>query len=416
MNETTIVTPSRPQQAIAGSVPTTGPGAAPRPQLAPFPAPFDDDAPLRWDGRATDLVGIHLGNLMLTLLTLGIFRFWAIVRVRRYVWSHLLLFRDRLEYTGTGGELLRGLLKAVAVMLPLYLLLLLAQLLTGGDGPAYWGVQGAYILALFYLFGVARHAARRYMANRTSWRGIRLAVAGSPWRFGFVQLGWAVAGLLTLGLARPWAAAAEARWSLGRLHLGTQPFAFTGSGRQLLRPYLAALLFVALPAALLGWLAWRWNLGDQLQQAAMRGATTGRKPGAPMDEMAMARMAVLLALPAFAALAALLPFALVSWFAYGAAVMRWQAANTTLGGARFAMPSVSGWNLARLTIGNWLIVILTVGLGRPIVVRRNAAYLARRLTIDRAPDLSVARQAASLRQRSGEGLANLLDSGVGFGV
>jgi uncharacterized membrane protein YjgN (DUF898 family) len=65
---------------------------------------------LVYDGGLMGLYEIYLLNLVLTVITIGIFRFWAKTRIRRYVWSHVSFQGDRLEYTGTGGELFKGFL------------------------------------------------------------------------------------------------------------------------------------------------------------------------------------------------------------------------------------------------------------------------------------------------------------------
>ena len=46
---------------------------------------------LAFDGRAGELVGMVLANLFLTIITLGIYRFWAKTRIRRYFWAHTRL-------------------------------------------------------------------------------------------------------------------------------------------------------------------------------------------------------------------------------------------------------------------------------------------------------------------------------------
>ena len=48
------------------------------------------------------LFGIAFRNLVLTIVTLSIYRFWAKTRIRRYLWSQVTVASDRLEYTGTG--------------------------------------------------------------------------------------------------------------------------------------------------------------------------------------------------------------------------------------------------------------------------------------------------------------------------
>ena len=69
--------------------------------------------------RKPGLVGIVVKNLVLTVITLGIYRFWARTRLRRYFWSNITISGEPLEYTGTGRELFVGFLIALAVLLPL---------------------------------------------------------------------------------------------------------------------------------------------------------------------------------------------------------------------------------------------------------------------------------------------------------
>ncbi len=67
---------------------------------------------LSYDGRAGEVGSIALANSLLGLVTLGIYRFWAKTRLRRYLWSHVSMEGDRLEYTGRGIELFIGFLIA----------------------------------------------------------------------------------------------------------------------------------------------------------------------------------------------------------------------------------------------------------------------------------------------------------------
>jgi hypothetical protein len=88
-----------------------------------LPAGYDvPGQPLNWGGQGGRIASIFFANLVLSILTLGIYRFWGIVRMRRYVWTHLAPLGDRLEYAGTGGELLRGFLVVMIMLVPLWLL------------------------------------------------------------------------------------------------------------------------------------------------------------------------------------------------------------------------------------------------------------------------------------------------------
>jgi uncharacterized membrane protein YjgN (DUF898 family) len=360
------------------------------------------------------MMSIHLMNLVLAVLTLGIWRFWGIVRIRRYAWSHTAFLGDRLEYAGTGGELLRGFLLAMAVILPLAMGSSVAEVFGMTDAWLLGGIWGAKLVAFIFLIGVARHAARRYLASRTIWRGLRFHVTGSPWRWGAIQLGWLAATIATLGLARPWAVAAEARWSLGRLHLGTQPFAFTGTGLQLLRPWIASWLLALLSVALITVVIaepWARGLADWVM-AGMKARWDDRGP----EELAATARFLHIGLAVLIAVPLAVPALLFAWYAFAAAAMRWRWQNTWLGGAQFAMPAVTGGKLARLQIGNALISFFSFGLLYPVLVRRNAAFLAGLLWTDRFPDVSAARGVGD-GQRSGEGLASALDGGgAGIGI
>src|SRR5215510_11290460 len=72
---------------------------------------------LTYDGQIGELYGIFFLNLLLGIITLGIYRFWGRTRYRRYLWSHTSYDGDRFEYTGTGGELFRGFIIAIGILI-----------------------------------------------------------------------------------------------------------------------------------------------------------------------------------------------------------------------------------------------------------------------------------------------------------
>jgi len=53
----------------------------------------------------------------LTIVTFGIYRFWARTRLRRYIWSSIKPGGDSFEYTGTGLEKFLGFLIALVVIM-----------------------------------------------------------------------------------------------------------------------------------------------------------------------------------------------------------------------------------------------------------------------------------------------------------
>ena len=63
-----------------------------------------------YDGDMPSFAWLVIRNTLLTMITVGIYRFWAKTRIRQYLWSRISLLDDRFEYTGRGRELFFGFL------------------------------------------------------------------------------------------------------------------------------------------------------------------------------------------------------------------------------------------------------------------------------------------------------------------
>lgn len=203
---------------------------------------------LNYDGGNWRFAKIVAVNLFLQLLTLGIFRFWARTRERRYVWSHVNVGGDRLEYTGTGMELFVGFLKALVIIVP-FIGIVVALNLVFGDNPAGIAiVQMVYLLAFLFLIFVATYSARRYRLSRTLLRGIRGTLTGSALRYAVKGMGYYLLLIITAGLAAPLMRTALFRYEMENTHFGSKPFAFDGRARDLLVmwlvPWLGLLVFI----------------------------------------------------------------------------------------------------------------------------------------------------------------------------
>ncbi|MGQ0675776.1 MAG: DUF898 family protein [Rhodospirillales bacterium] len=305
----------------------------------------------RYAGRARDLFPLYLKTLALTLVTFGIYRFWARARVREHIWSRIVVLDDRLEYTGTGAELFMGFLKAVLALMPVLVAMQVADVLAVAIPDwalAFIGVKTALYLALGYLFFVGYYASLRYRLSRTRWRGVRFAQLGSPWIYGRMALLGTALRAVTAGLYTPYYDVKLARYETGHRRFGTGAFAFSGKGGDLF-----GYFFVC------------WLL--------------------------------------------LLPTLGLSWFWYDARRMRYIAAGTRMGGLDFMLsPSATGWKVLRLKLGNVLLSLLTLGLCYPVVVRRTLRFWCDNLSAAGAVDFDRIRQAAAL-PGSGEGLAGFFN-------
>ncbi len=198
----------------------------------------------QYDGAAGEVSRIALSNALFNLLTLGIYRFWAKTRLRRYFWPAVRLHGDRLEYTGRAGELLVGFLIAFAILAVFVAVIALATAAAGEGTAAAGAIDTLQGLVFYFLIFVAIFRARRYRLTRTQWRGIRGGQSGSAATFALKALGWTFVVLITLGLAYPVLRNRLARYQMENTWFGTQAFAFDARAGDIFGTWFLAWLFL----------------------------------------------------------------------------------------------------------------------------------------------------------------------------
>lgn len=299
-----------------------------------------DALPL-YTGRRGRLFGIALSRMILTILTLGLGRFWMITRLRRYYWSSLMIAGAPLEYTGRAGEKLVGFLVAV-VILAVYLLVV--NLALAFIGLSWF--QGNPLalqlpfLALLPLIFWARYRARRYILARTRWRGIRFGLAPGAWGYTARALFWWALTLLTLGFLYPLKQMMLARYTTDRSFYGDLRFEQQGGWG----PLLLSWLWFWAPLAL--------TLG--LVAAAVAGLDFSRVAG-EADLFAFA--AEITGGPGIVALVALwLIFAFIRHRVFS---FRYLSSGKVLGGRTSANVNLGVWPV----IGIYVLAGLVIGIG-----------------------------------------------------
>lgn len=212
---------------------------------------------LRWaevsyEGRGWPLFWLALKTLVLTVLTLGIYRFWMKTRLRRHYWSSVRINDEPLEYTGTAVELLLGFLLAM-VVLAVYLGLM--NLALAFIGMSYFQGHPAALnlslLALAPLVFYAQYRARRYLLSRTRWRGIRFGAGKGAVGYAWRACLYALATVASLGLLYPWMQFRLAKYATDRTWFGDLRFTQKGRWTGLMRYWLTAFAPVLLIGAAL---------------------------------------------------------------------------------------------------------------------------------------------------------------------
>jgi uncharacterized membrane protein YjgN (DUF898 family) len=211
----------------------------------------------RYTGSFGEFLKLAIGNIILTLATLGVYRFWATARERRLLWSRSHFIDDALEWTGTGRELFFGFLIALVIFVtPFTMLYLLFQGLVMRDQREFaGGLIIAISVFLMFLRGFATFRGLRYRLTRTWWHGINGGGEGSAWRFGWSTLWRNLVMWASLGTMLPWTNTRlwRLRWRqmfFGNNRFGADPGWKALIGHYLLM-YLMPILMIGVPTVLM---------------------------------------------------------------------------------------------------------------------------------------------------------------------
>lgn len=356
-----------------------------------------------YDGRLGELYGIFLVNLLLTILTLSVWRFWGKTRIRRYIWAHTSLAGDRFEYTGTGGELFLGFIIVMIAFVIANIGITGLQIAFEPGSPVHDATQSVLALAILYLTFVAQYAAQRYRLSRTLWRGISGGMTGSAWAWGIKGMFFSVLALLSIGLAWPWAQMRLIDDRLNNSYFGDAKASISTSSRPLYLPYLVGLAVTLAGSGIIGYAIYLFMdspLGDGL--ARLFNPNGGPDVGAAI---------VVIFIAILAAYLAIFVVSILAFAAYFVAMAREIAKRLELGTLRFATPITPGRLIGRY-LGNVVIIVLTLGLGLPIAIHRTMKFLAANIEIVGAVEGSEITRADLPRPRIGEGLLEAFDPGI----
>jgi uncharacterized membrane protein YjgN (DUF898 family) len=360
---------------------------------------------LAYDGKISELFGIFLLNLLLTIITFGIFRFWAITRIRRYLWSHMRFEGTRLNYTGKGKELFLGFLLAMLILLLMFAgAAALAGLLAMVHPVLATIPMVVAYVGIFILFGAAHFSAQRYRLSRTEWRGIRGGMVGSAPRYGLAWVLYLLLVIVTLYQAIPWMQVGLARRRINATRFGSAVFHFEGRAGRLYPAWLATIIGYVLMLAVIGGVVavFAWPTLSHMSAGGLKG---------PGMEVAMRHLlpVIGLGLIAFVTLSGLL----ATW--YYARLVRLLVGNTNavIAGDTLRFSStVTAGALLWLVVSNLLIALFTLGLGLPIVMHRTARYISGTTRMAGTFDAAVLAQSTLARPGVGEGFLQALDPGI----
>jgi len=347
-----------------------------------------------FDGTWKEYAPIAFTNLLLTIVTLGIYKFWATTRTRSYLWSRTRFIDDRLEWTGTGKELFFGFLMVLLLLGIPFLFLQFGVQALAMRGMA--GIAGILTLAsafaLLYMVGIARFRALRYRLGRTYWHGIRGGSDDNGFKYGWSYVWKTIVGYIPLGLLVPRAMMSlwNERWN--HMSFGPHMFQSQASWHDTFKRYL--LLYIAV---FIGMLATVLVFAAGYLLSAIAGDGAGR--------------VVMTALTAVAIYGSFYLIFAIFGLSYYAKFFRVSVGGLSLSTLDFHF-SARTMDWIKLFLVDVLLVIGTLGIGLIFLQYRHWKFFITHMEAYGEIDLDALTQSDTKMSKHGEGLLDALDAGA----
>jgi uncharacterized membrane protein YjgN (DUF898 family) len=326
--------------------------------------------PVEFSATAGEYFRIWIVNLVLTVLTLGIYSAWAKVRKRRYFYANTRIDGDGLEYRAKPTAILKGRLIAVG---------LLALATAAAVVSPLWGL--AFLVGGAALFPWLFVRSLAFNARNTAYRNVTLHFRG---RYGAclrLMLGYALIVVVTLGIALiayPYFKRRLIQFAAENHYFGTTQFSIAEFKKAFIKAYSHAIglgILLGIPCALV--------------------AGAARVSGDPLYEL-------LGSIPGYVAY-----FVILGYLRARTLNAVWN--NLAVGGVRFES-TLRARDMIRIYLVNIVAVIVTLGFATPWAKVRTLRYRAEHTSVVAAGGLDrfVAAESAQV-SAAGEEVGEMFD-------
>ena len=217
-------------------------------QQAPYTAANSQhQTPVFFIGDTREYFGIWIVNILLTIVTLGIYSAWATVRTKKYFANNTQIGGVGFDYHAEPLRLLKGRAIAVGVYL--------AYAVLSKNSPV---IASILLLLLACAMPWLIVQSMRFNLYNTSYRGLRFGFTGKVREAAGIYLGLPILFVLTAGLILPYFSYRSTRYRVENIKFGTSHFTPNFSVKAVYIIYLELLgLLIATTGMLffLGWIA-----------------------------------------------------------------------------------------------------------------------------------------------------------------
>jgi len=348
------------------------------------------ETPIEFTGKAGEYFGIWIINLLLSIVTLGIYSAWAKVRRKKYFYQNTLIDGVGFDYHASPVAILKGRIIAFVFFM--------AYAFSQNVSP-YLPMVFALIILFLMPWMVIR--AMTFNARNSSYRGLRFDFAGGMREALFIFVSLPVLFIFTLGLIFPYMVMRQSRYLLENHKFGLTAFRMNAKAKDFYLIYGKVLLLVMGIGAALSAL-----VALSVDKDTLLNSIQGMQTGAALADFGLIMAAFIL-------------FYLLLIVGSGAYVQArvsnliWN--STTLGNLSFRS-SLRAHDMLWLYLSNLMLIICSFGLLTPLAHIRMMRYRTSRLSLTGETDFDrfVGDKQAGVKATGAE-MADMFDIDLSFG-
>ena len=336
---------------------------------------------LKFHGKTGEFFGIWIVNILLSIVTLGIYSAWAKVRTNRYFYGNTELDQHSFSYLATPMQILKGRIIAVILFGGYFIINMISPL-------AGLGAMAILLIATPWLIC----ASLRFRMRMTSYRNVRFNFTGTYGDAFINFLVLPIASVFTLYLLMPYALKRMDKFIVDNTYYGDRKFESNLSAGIYYKVCLIAfVMIIALMAIIFA------VVGSATIQAQA-------DPDAGFNMMTIVMFALYI-----------IGFSLIQAF-YQAQIRNHIFSETTLEDLATFESEFTFTSLAFLQVTNMLALLCTLGLAYPWVKIRLAQYAVARTGVNLAENKEEIVDVAGENQSAlSEEVADVFDIDVALG-
>ncbi len=177
--------------------------------------------------KGGDFFGFAIKNIFLSIVTLGIYWFWAKVEITKYIYNNTRFQNSNFDFHATGKERFIGFLKGLGILLIYGIIVFVTTWILAkavGEKTAQTIVGFLSYLVFFSVLPFLIIGALRFRLSRTSFNGIRFQFLGEPKEFTILFLKSLGLTIVTFGIYYPWALVAVTNYIARNALFGNHAF------------------------------------------------------------------------------------------------------------------------------------------------------------------------------------------------